>query len=95
MIRRFLVISNRVSFSSVKLEEEKAVYCVDLNMPIETYWQMRELLREADFLLTNPETSPEVGEFYKKVFVEAAPYAIAEVDRQWLYKHSQASKPRP
>lgn len=72
--------------SDIALEN---VPIIPLNMPIETYWQLADLLKNADYVLASGDDTSGVVEIYQRVFAKAAPYAIQEKDRTWLHARSQ------
>lgn len=55
-------------------------------MPLKTYWQLNDLLRQADYLLAEKEQQADVQGLYKDVFKIACSHAIYESDRTWLIK---------
>lgn len=90
MIHKFLIISkNHVMISSSKIEDESnSLYNVDLLMPLDIYWDVGKLINLADYLVAGEEHQADVHEIYKKIFRKAAPFAVFETDRLWLYQHS-------
>ena len=93
MIRKFLVVSNRVSFAATKYDEEQAnTVLVDLIMPLDAYWEINRLLHKADYLMASQEQTTDIQEIYRQVFKEAAPYAVSENDRNWLFKRAGKAK---
>lgn len=74
--------------SSIKLEDEhQTLYNIDLLMPLDVFWEINELLRIANYLLASDEQMADIHEIYKTIFRKAAPYAVFETDRSWLYQH--------
>lgn len=86
MIRKFLVCSsNYVFLSAVRQDlDNEHHYIADILMPVEIYWDAKNLLQKADYLLANGAQQVEIKEIYKMVFKKLSPYASFEKDRHWL-----------
>ncbi|MBP6217068.1 MAG: hypothetical protein KA436_00615 [Oligoflexales bacterium] len=82
MIRKFLIIEKRLFLSSAKLTESlpKAIH-IDLQLSIEAYQKINELVELADFLRSTQAPTTEIQQVYKKIFKIAIVYAHTEQDR--------------
>ena len=54
-------------------------------MPVEAFWAVRDLVQEADYLVSTGHETASVGDIYRKIFKIVAPHAVSEPDRIWLY----------
>jgi len=54
-------------------------------MPLELFWELRDLLKKADFLVASGGDQAEINQIYQVVFQKVAPYATTDKDRNWLY----------
>lgn len=89
LIRKFLIVSKRVYLSTSKIDDEQGViYNIDLQLPLQEYWKLLELLKKADFLLASKEQMADIQAIYRRVFKLVAPFAVFETDRAWLVKRS-------
>lgn len=64
---------------------------IELTMPIETFWEIRELLRHSDYLAASGEDRAEIVEVFREIFKRAAPWSVVEKDRTWLYARTAQS----
>jgi hypothetical protein len=94
VIHKFMYISKlQVVLVSSKLDDEnKKYYIIDLLMPLEVYWDVSKLLRDADYLVASGGQMADVHEVYKSVFRKVASYAVFEVDRQWCFQNSRRNQ---
>ena len=87
MIRKYLIVSRQLFFSTIKVEEEQGnVFNVDLLMPLEFYWATQNQLKKADYLLASKGELADIQAIYKRVCQRAAAYAVFENDRALLLK---------
>ncbi|MBI2602317.1 MAG: hypothetical protein HYW48_04605 [Deltaproteobacteria bacterium] len=93
MIRRLLLVGKRLSFSSFKETEDKSFSrSFELYLPIDKYWEIDSLLQTADYLIASNESVAEIQLVYNKIFKKAAPFAMKETDRSWLFRRSNSTK---
>lgn len=93
MIRKHLLVGKRLTFSAAKEQDDKSINrSFELYLPIEKYWEIASLLETADYLIANNESVAEIQLVYTKIFKMAAPFALKEVDRSWLFRRSTSSK---
>ena len=86
MIKKFFIVGKQLYLQGKNLESyEELGRVIELEMPIEAYWKMKDLVDEANYLKTSGEPAPEVLEYYKKIFKFSSRYAIFEKERSWLY----------
>ena len=103
MIKKFLVCSKQIYMSS-KLSTEYDDYMsskrsteyddnlppiIEISMPIDTFWEVRDLIQKADYLISANGDPAMIQELYKKVYKKLAPFAVAEADRDTLYGKSK------
>jgi len=70
----------------------KDFYAVEVEMPVDKYWEVEELIKTLIYLSANSDDSVKVQELLKKIHKILAPFAISEKDRVFLYE--QAAAPR-
>lgn len=58
---------------------------LDIFMPLEVFWETRDLLKKADFLVSTGGDQAEINAIYQSVFQKVAPFATNDKDRNWLY----------
>ena len=61
-------------------------------MPIEAFWAVRDLIQEADYLVSTGQETSSVGDVYQKIYKLVAPHTVLEVDRAWLYGGGEADQ---
>lgn len=61
---------------------------IELLLPLELFWELKRLVKKADFLLASQEQTTDIQDIYRSLFKKAAPFATKEVSRAWLYKRS-------
>ncbi|MFK7872048.1 MAG: hypothetical protein AB8C84_02605 [Oligoflexales bacterium] len=90
MIRKFLTIGAELHLSSAKWDDDldQQGRTVDLYIPLDVFWEMQETIEKINYLKATHVPASDIKERYRKVFKIAAPYALFEIDRLWLYKES-------
>lgn len=63
----------------------------EILMPVQIFWTVKELLRQADYMLASGEDQSAINEIYRQIFDEIKAYAISEKERQWLYDRSNSN----
>lgn len=61
-------------------------------MPLQDFWRVEKLVKEANFLLASAESAPELLRYYRKVFAFTSKFAVREKERQWLSDKSKETK---
>jgi hypothetical protein len=79
-----LVCGKNVYLSSQK-PEGYGGNCIDVFMPLEIFWEVRDLLKQADFLVASDGDPAAINQIYLTVFQKVAAYATTDKDRNWLY----------
>ncbi len=93
MIRKFFIVGKQLYLQSKNMENyEELGHVIELSMPIEVFWEMERLLKDANYIRSSGGSQAEVFENYKQIFGCCAPYAILEKERKWLYERSRESK---
>ena len=93
MIRKLLLVGKRLTFSSFKEDADKSfTRSFELYLPIKKYWEINDLLQTADYLIASNESVAEIHLVYNKIFKTAAPFALKEADRSWLFRRSMSTK---
>lgn len=86
MIRKFFIIGKQLYLQSKSVESYNDLGTViELYLPIEDFWKIEDMLKEANYLLANNISPGELLNFYKKVFLRASKFAVREKERNWLY----------
>lgn len=87
MIKKYLICSKQLYLANKKPGEfeGEAPPIIEISMPVESYWEVRDLLEQADYLISSNADPITVQEVYKKIYKRVAPWAITEQDRQSLY----------
>lgn len=92
MIKKYFVIGKQLYLQGKNLESYAELgKVVELEMPIEAYWEMDKFVAQANYLKASGESTPELLDFYKKIFKFSSNYAIYERDRSWLNERSKDS----
>ncbi len=87
MIKKTLMCGRPVFFAKQKKEIPGRDYlAVDVEFPIEIFWKIEKLIKEADFLLATGKDNLQINDIYKKIFKECSPYVVLEKDRIWIYE---------
>ncbi len=85
VIHKFLVMTKRIFLSSTKLDETlHRVQCVELYMPVQTYWDVLGMLKEVDYLLASEEPVVDIQLMYKEIYHKLIPFAKSDGDRNML-----------
>jgi hypothetical protein len=64
---------------------------VEVQMPIETYWEASRILKEVVYLLASGEPQTEVAGQIRKVYKICSPYVLTEKERIWLVDKANES----
>ena len=59
---------------------------IELQMPIEKFWELESVVKETDFYVAAGDSPVELRDIQRKLFRLAAPYAVQEKQRTWLYE---------
>ena len=62
---------------------------IELSLPIQDFWKVETLIKEANFLKASGEPTPEVMDFYRKIFEFCTRFAVYEAERLWLYEQAK------
>ena len=92
MIRKFLIFGKQVFLSSTQREvpmEEDTQPPIELKMPVEILWKGQDIIREAEFMLSNNEDQIRVKDTYMRLLKLVTPYAVFEKDRIWLHEQTK------
>ena len=91
LIGKFLVVGKQLFYTTSKTayDHDDSVRVVELSLPIETYWESCDILKELEYMIVSSEETIDIKEKYKKFFKRIAPYAIVEKDRIWLYEKTK------
>ena len=54
-------------------------------MPIDIYWEVKNILADADSMIAAGEDQNLILEVYRTVFSKVVRYTLNEKDRNWLY----------
>jgi hypothetical protein len=57
---------------------------VELEMPLESYWKLEEILKEFAYLQSSNENPTELAKMSKKIFRHSAPFIVTERSRIWM-----------
>ena len=89
MIRKFFIVGKKLYLQGKNLDGYQDLgHVIELIIPIQVYWDMRDGLREIDAMRASGCSQSEIYEKYKEVFKICAPFAIFEKERKWLYDRS-------
>jgi len=85
LIKKLLISGQQVYFASQRPDPHTETGAVmELEMPIEVYWQAVDILKEVTYLLASGEPVSEVSGQIRRVYKVCAPHALSEKDRTWL-----------
>lgn len=88
MIRKYLVISNRISLASTKRDTIQGTGpLIELLMPIDVYWKFEEEFKQYDMMASDGDDTMILAEFNKKLLKLMIPYTVNEKERLWLHKN--------
>ncbi|NDE13451.1 hypothetical protein EBZ80_00780 [bacterium] len=88
MIRKYLVIGNRISLASTRRDSIQATGpLIELLMPIDVYWQLEEEFKKYDMMASEGDDTMVLAELNKKILSRVIPYAVNEKERIWLHKN--------
>ena len=91
MIRKFLIAGKHVYFATTPPEAHmESARSVEVEMPIEVYWEAREHLKSSEYLQASGETPADISAEIKKVYQLCSRYAVQEKDRTWLQERTNA-----
>ncbi len=86
MIRKYLVVGRHVYISSKKKEsKDETVRELEVFLPIEVFWKVEKILKDADYLIASGDENVSVQETYKLVLKKVSSFAVSEKDRAWLH----------
>jgi hypothetical protein len=90
LIQKFLVVGSQIYYASNRtgLEQNETNTIIDLEMPIQVFWDSEKLLKEADYLIASSEPKVSVNEVYRRFFKIVAPYATDEKSKTLLFEKS-------
>ena len=92
MIRKFFVVGKQLYLQSKNLEAYQDLgRVIELELPIESFWEMDKLIKKANYLKASGESTPEILDFYKKIFKLSSKFALYEKERHWLSERSKDS----
>lgn len=93
MIRKFFIVGKKLYLQGKNMDGYSDLgHVIELSIPIETYWELEDLLKEIDYMRSAGASQAEIFERYREVFGVCAPYAIFEKERKWLYDRSTGKK---
>ena len=62
---------------------------IELRMPLDILWKGQEIIKEAEFMLSNNDDQVRIKDTYKRLLKLVTPYAVLEKDRTWLHEQTQ------
>lgn len=93
MIRKYLVIANRISLASTQRDSIKTTGpLIELLMPVDIYWEIEEHLKQYDLQASSGDDSTVLDDLNKKILRFLIPYAVSEKDRSWLSSNAGSSE---
>lgn len=85
MIRKYLVISDRISLASSRRDSVKATApLLELSIPIEAFWQIEKLMKEYDIMFSAGEEDMVLETMNQKILKNLVPYVVDEKERTYL-----------
>ena len=90
MIKKYLVLQKQIYLANKKPTEFEGEIpeIMEISMPVQSFWEVRELLESSDYMIASRADAVAIQEVYKKVFKMLAPWAVVEVQRTFLYQKS-------
>lgn len=93
MIRKYLVIANRISLASTQRDSIKTTGpLIELLMPVDIYWQIEDQLKQYDLKASSGDDSTVLDDLNKKIMRLVIPYAVSEKDRLWLVTNAGSNE---
>jgi hypothetical protein len=91
VIHKFLVVGKQMQLVSIRPAEiqGESDVVLDLSMPLDVYWEIHEILKSIDYLVSTNEPAAKINDIYVKVFRKVAQYAVTDKDRTWFYERIQ------
>ena len=85
MIRKYLVISDRISLASSRRDSLKTnAPLFELSIPVEVFWQVEKLMKEYDIMFASGEEDMVLETMNQKILKSLAPYVVDEKERALL-----------
>ena len=93
MIRKFLVIANRISLASTRRDSVKSTGpMIELLMPADVYWQIEEELKQYDAKASSGDDGMVLAELNKKIMLKLTAYVVHEKERLWLRENAESEE---
>lgn len=87
MIKKFLIIAKHIYLQSKVFElHDEQNLTIELLLPIEKFWELEKVVKQTDFYVAAGDSPVELRETQRRLFRLAAPYAVQEKQRTWLYE---------
>jgi len=85
MIRKYLVIADRISLASSRRDSIKTTAPLfELAIPIDVYWQIEKQMKEFDIMFASGEEDMVLQLLNQKLLKSLAPYVVDEKERALL-----------
>jgi hypothetical protein len=62
---------------------------IELLIPLRTFWDIEKMIEAFVYLVSTGEDKVGIEQSYKSILKACGPFAIKEVDRQWLHEKSK------
>lgn len=97
MIKKVLVVGKNNIYITTKKPDAHLDqgHAIEVEMPVEEYWKLEEILKQALYLQSAGESGSDIFSQYKRVFNICAIYAVNEKDRTWLAERAGHENARP
>ena len=79
-----MVCGKQIFLTSMKRDDADGQRPIELSLPIETFWEVQEILKEADYMIAQSEDRSLLSSRYLDLYRKVLPYAVNERDRLWL-----------
>lgn len=91
MIKKILVCNRQdIYLQSRPLDYASEIgKSIELLIPLRTFWELEKMIEAFVYLVSTGEDKAGIEQSYKSILKKCAPFAIKEVERQWLHEKSK------
>jgi hypothetical protein len=86
MIKKFLIVGKNLYLQTKQPKSaEELGTLIELKLPIEEYWGLRNEFEKLEYLVAAGEIKTEIGSQKRNVLTICSKWALSEKDRNWLF----------
>lgn len=84
MIKKYLIYGKQIFLSSKRHDEGESRKVIELSMPLQIFWDVEKLLKEAEYMISTNEDQVVLNSKYFQILKTVLPCVVYEKDRVWL-----------